>query len=183
MWFVVGVLALAVALLIEERRGLLRIGARAPGFTSADAGSGTTSLRELSGNKALILYFYPKDFTAGCTKEACGFRDHLARIQTLDGAILGVSHDSSASHEAFGSRHSLQFPLLSDPDGSLRRRYGVLRLGGLIPLTKRVTYVIDRNGIVRAVIHDELFMNRHVDKAIAVLEKLKSGEEQISDSK
>ena len=96
----------------------LSIGDKAPDFTMPTDGAGTVSLAALKGKK-VILYFYPKDDTPGCTKEACGFRDRLGDLQTNNVAVIGVSHDTADSHKKFATEYNLTFPLIADPDGKI----------------------------------------------------------------
>ncbi len=172
---IAAVCVVVIALLIEERSGMLKVGSHAPAFSGTDHEGRTVALADFLGTSDVVLFFYPKDFTSGCTQEACGFRDSIDRIRELGAVVIGVSHDTARSHAAFAQRNMLPFPLIADTDGMLRRSYGVLRFGGLLPLTKRVTYVIDRQGIVRAALHEELFMGRHTAGVIAVLELLRAG--------
>ncbi|HZR81281.1 MAG TPA: peroxiredoxin [Candidatus Binatia bacterium] len=152
-------------------------GQRAPDVSGTTAEGERLSLADFRGNQPVILYFYPKDDTPGCTKEACSFRDHKRDIEAAGGALIGVSMDSAESHKKFIAKHSLNFPLLSDRDGAIAKAFGVTRLGGWMPLmpVKRVTFVIDRDGVVRRVIASELSMDAHVDGAIAALRELGSG--------
>jgi len=149
-------------------------GQAAPDFEGATEDGQRISLADFRGKKALVLYFYPKDATPGCTKEACSFRDHRAEIEGLGAAIVGVSMDSPESHRKFAAAQRLDFPLLSDVDGRIAGAFGVTRLGGWIPFlpVKRVTFVIDRSGVVRKVVQSELSMDAHVDGAIAALRGL-----------
>ncbi len=176
MWAIVGliVLAAALALVAEERAGLLKPGDRAPSFDALLPDGTRVSLSDILGKKPLVLFFYPADFTAGCTKEVCAFRDRFDRIRELDVALVGVSGDDNASHAKFSSAYHLPFPLIADTDGSLRRAYGVRRLGGLVPFAKRVTYVIDRDGIVRGVFHHEIVMEQHVEGILPLLVALQA---------
>jgi peroxiredoxin Q/BCP len=98
-------------------------GKAAPAFTLADATGGKVSLKDFQG-KDVVVYFYPKDDTPGCTKEACGFRDLWGEIQALGAVVLGVSPDAGPSHQKFASKYNLPFPLLSDPDRSVMEEYG-----------------------------------------------------------
>jgi peroxiredoxin Q/BCP len=140
----------------------LSVGSRAPDF-SAPLSNGTTFTMASARGRPLVLYFYPKDFTPGCTREACNFRDaHSDLVGAYDARVIGVSKDSPASHAAFIKEHALTFDLVSDSDGAIARAYGALHLGGLLPLTKRITYVIDGEGIVRGVFHHELAIDNHV---------------------
>ena len=102
---------------------MIRTGEPAPPFTLSDADGGTVALKDLAG-KHVVLYFYPKDDTPGCTKEACGFRDAWHDLQALGAVVLGVSPDSGASHTRFAEKYRLPFPLLSDPDKRVMQEYG-----------------------------------------------------------
>jgi peroxiredoxin Q/BCP len=147
---------------------MLGVGERAPDFEGVLADGKRIRLEDVLARHHAVLYFYPKDFTPGCTREACSFRDHRGEIAALGAEIYGVSLDPPEKHAAFAERHSLPFPLISDVDRSIARSFGVLRLGGLL-LTKRVTFVIDRSGVIRHVTRSELAMDRHVDDAIEAL--------------
>lgn len=152
---------------------MLNEGDPAPDFTVLLDDGTTFSLSAFRGKKNLILYFYPKDFSPGCTREACSFRDEFGKFQSRDTEVLGVSLDSPESHRRFREQHNLPFPLAVDDDQQISQAYGVLRLGGRL-LSRRVTYVIDKQGIVRRVIRDELRMGRHVAEALQVLEDLEA---------
>lgn len=119
----------------------LSVGTTAPSFTVKDTNGNTVSLSDFAG-KTVVLYFYPKDDTPGCTKEACSFRDSYGEYQGKDVAVLGVSMDDEASHQQFTSKFSLPFLLLADTDGSITKAYDVDGGG----YAKRVTYVIDGSG-------------------------------------
>ena len=119
---------------------------------------------------AVVLFFYPRDFTPGCTAEACAFRDDYADFVEAGAAVVGVSADSGDSHRRFAQHHDLPFPLVSDADGALRAAYGVDKVWGLLP--GRITFVIDRQGIVRHVFDSALFARRHSGDALAVIERL-----------
>ncbi|MEH2321737.1 peroxiredoxin [Nostoc sp.] len=119
----------------------LPVGTNAPAFTAKDTNGNTVSLSDFTG-KTLVLYFYPKDDTPGCTKQACSFRDAQSQYQGKDIVILGVSADDEVSHQAFTQKYNLNFPLLADSDKSLIKAFDVDGGG----YAKRVTYVIDPNG-------------------------------------
>ncbi len=119
----------------------LAVGTDAPKFTAKDTNGNTVSLSDFAG-KTVVLYFYPKDDTPGCTKQACSFRDAQPQYQGKDVVVLGVSADDEASHQAFTAKYNLNFPLLADTDKSLIKAYDVDGGG----YAKRVTYVIDPNG-------------------------------------
>jgi peroxiredoxin Q/BCP len=150
---------------------MIKVGERAPDFSGTTADGKRIGLSDYLGSRPLVLYFYPKDNTTVCTKEACGFRDHAAEIAAAGGAVVGVSMDSQVAHRKFIDDHRLNFPLVSDQDGSVCKAFGVARLGGWLP-PRRVTFVIDRGGTVRRVIASELSASRHIDEALAALREL-----------
>ncbi|KRH95500.1 peroxiredoxin [Cylindrospermopsis sp. CR12] len=119
----------------------LSVGTTAPAFTTKDTNGNTVSLSDFAG-KTVVLYFYPKDDTPGCTKQACSFRDAQSDYQGKDIVVLGVSADDVTSHQAFTTKYNLNFPLLADTDKSLIKAYDVDGGG----YAKRVTYIIDPNG-------------------------------------
>ena len=133
---------------------LLTVGTQAPEFTTTDQDGKTRSLSDFKGKK-MLLYFYPKDNTPGCTKEACGFRDHFNEFRRLGVEILGVSIDAEKSHRSFVQKYELPFTLLADPDKRLVEMYGVWgekkRYGRTYMGTNRVTYLIDEAGTIIAV--------------------------------
>lgn len=150
---------------------MLKVGDKAPDFSSKLADGTAIRLRDVLAKGHAVLYFFPKDFTPGCTKEACSFRDHHGEIKALGAEIYGVSLDSQESHQAFAQEHKLPFPLISDEDKSVAKSYEALRLGGWL-LTWRITYVIDKTGVIRHVISSELNMGVHIDEAVEALKKL-----------
>ncbi len=145
----------------------LAVGDPAPDFELPDAAGRPVKLSDWRGQKAVVLYFYPKDDTPGCTKEACTFRDSYEDFQEAGAEVIGVSSDSGASHQAFAKKHRLPFTLLSDASGALRKKYGVPATLGLLP--GRVTFVIDREGIVRHVFSSQLAPAQHVREALDVI--------------
>jgi len=149
---------------------MLKTGTPAPDFTATlDDGSEFT-LSAYRGQKHVVLYFYPKDFTPGCTAEACSFRDNYSAISGHDAIIVGVSGDDSGSHTSFKEKHELPFPLLSDPYGKLRDLYDAK---GWIPwMPPRVTYVIDKEGTIRAAMRHDFKVTAHVPEVLEALEKL-----------
>ena len=132
----------------------LDAGDRAPDFTAASTDGSPISLSDLRG-KTVVLYFYPKDMTPGCTTEACDFRDREAAIAKSGAVVLGVSPDSVESHRKFTAKHSLPFPLLADQDHALQAAYGVRRPKSLYGRTflgvERSTFLIDGKGVIRRV--------------------------------
>lgn len=148
----------------------IRLGDRAPDFVLPSQTGQQVSLAEFRGNKAIVLFFYPKDGTAVCTKEACSFRDAYEDFVQAGAVVIGVSSDSEKSHQSFASGHRLPFVLLSDADGSLRNAFGVPKTLGIMP--GRVTYVIDKEGIVRHTFSSQFAADRHVSEALAVVRQL-----------
>lgn len=130
------------------------VGTKAPGFAMATDDGGEVTLKSLHG-KAAVLYFYPKDDTPGCTKEACGFRDALSDFSKLDAEVIGVSKDSVAKHEKFKKKHGLTFRLASDEDGDVCERFGVWKeknmYGRKFMGIERSTFLIDGDGVIRNV--------------------------------
>lgn len=147
---------------------MLQIGDRAPDFVAKASTGEELRSSDLLGQRALVVFFYPRDNTPTCTREACVFRDAYARFVEAGATVIGVSESSDASHVAFADKHRLPYPLVSDGDGSLAKAFGVTKTLGLIP--KRVTFVIDREGIVRMVHSDVWASDVHVEKALAVVE-------------
>ena len=158
---------------MEECSGVLRVGDRAPDFSSTSSSGTPWALSGFAGKTNVVLFFYPKDNSSGCTRQVCSYRDNLEAIMELNAVMLGVSRDSDASHERFIAENRLPFPLMSDRDGRLSALYGVERLWGIIPFVKRVTYVIDRQGIVRGVIHDEFRIERHTQEVLRILRAIR----------
>lgn len=146
----------------------IKVGGKAPLFEStADDGS-KFSLGDLIGTTNIVLYFYPKDFTMGCTKEACSFRDNWDRISSLGAKIIGVSSDSVETHSKFKKEHSLQFTLVSDQKKEIRKMYGVDSKF----LAPRTTFVIDKSGTIRNVFNSQLNIQRHTQEALSTLENI-----------
>ena len=145
----------------------LNVGDRVPDITLQAHDGSTVRLGDLIGKRPVVVFFYPKDDTPICTKEACAFRDSYETFSTAGAEVIGISSDSAASHRAFAARHKFPFLLASDADGSLRKAFGVPKTFGLFP--GRVTYVIDRDGIVRLVFSAQLASQDHVTKALAAV--------------
>jgi len=149
----------------------LGAGAPAPEFTLEDQNGKRVSLADFKGRRNVVVYFYPKDDTPGCTKEACTFRDQYTDFTDAGAEVLGISSDSPASHRAFAAKHELPFTLLSDADGKVREAFGVPATLGLLP--GRVTYVIDKQGVIRHAFNSQLSPARHVAEALQVLGRLR----------
>ena len=140
------------------------VGDVAPDFTLPDQTGTPVRLRELLGAKSVVLYFYPKDRTPGCTVEARAFRDNYQAFAAAGAEVIGVSSDSVASHRRFAQRQDLPFLLLSDRAGAVRQLYGVEQTLGIVP--GRVTYVIDPAGVVRHIYSSQLRVLRHPREAL-----------------
>jgi peroxiredoxin Q/BCP len=153
----------------------LPIGTKAP-EVEGTLGDGTRWRSRDHLGRPLVLYFYPKDFTPGCTREACAFRDAREELVGLYGAeVVGVSRDSHESHARFAERHALPFPLVADPTGSITRAFDAQLFMGILPLSKRVTYVVDGGGVVRGVFDHNAAAERHVDEVRACLASIAGG--------
>ena len=150
---------------------MLNVGDKAPEFSGKDQQGKLVRSSELLAKGPLVLYFYPKDFTPGCTQQACQFRDVFQDLDSKGASIVGVSLDGQASHKRFSDTHGLPFSLLSDSKKTISKSYDVGRLFGL--MLKRVTYVIDEGGIIRAVFHHELAVKRHVEDTLTALAAIK----------
>ena len=142
----------------------IRVGDKAPEFSATAQDGGTIRLGDYLGKKALVLFFYPRDNSPICTKEACSFRDSYEKFAEAGAEVIGVSSDSSESHKAFAKQHHLSFPLISDHDGSLRKLFGVPSALGLLP--GRSTYVIDKDGIVQLIFSAQFASDKHVQQAL-----------------
>lgn len=148
----------------------IRVGDKAPDFELMSASGQNVSLKEYIGTKNIVLYFYPKDGTPGCTKEACTFRDSYEVFKEMGAEVIGVSSDSREEHEEFVKKHNLPFILLSDENKKVRKLFGVPSTFGL--LTGRVTFIIDKEGIVQHIFSSQFQPAKHVDEAIKTLKKL-----------
>jgi thioredoxin-dependent peroxiredoxin len=146
---------------------MLKPGDAAPEFDLPSQGGERVRLSDFRGTRNVVLFFYPKDDTPGCTKEACTFRDSYAEFLSRDTVVLGVSSDSAQSHTQFASKYALPFPLLSDSGGNTRRAYGVSRTLGIMP--GRATFVIDKQGSVKAVFVSQFQPEQHVRTALEAL--------------
>ncbi len=145
-------------------------GDRAPDFSLLSQTGERVNLQDLLGKTAIVLYFYPKDDTPGCTAESCAFRDSYQVFQDAGAEVIGISADSPESHQQFAAKHQLPFTLLSDTGNQVRKLFGVPSTLGILP--GRVTYVIDKEGIVRKVFNSQLNFKAHVDEALQTLRSL-----------
>ena len=144
----------------------LSVGSIAPAFTLKDQNGKSTSLSDFKG-KPVVVYFYPKDETPGCTAEACQFRDQYEDFKEAGAEVIGISTDSSESHAQFVARHRLPFILLSDPQGKVAKLFGVSKTFGI--LLGRVTFVIDGQGTIQHAYSSQLRVTQHVKEALKVI--------------
>ncbi|MFQ5950975.1 MAG: peroxiredoxin [Candidatus Geothermarchaeales archaeon] len=141
-----------------------KVGEVAPDFELKTADGSFIRLSDFRGRKNVVMYFYPKDFTPGCTKEACSFRDSYTLFEQVDTEVLGISTDEADSHGRFATELRLPFPLLIDEEKKVSEAYGARRLFGRF--TRRVTFVINKDGVVRHVYGSEMRPNNHVREAL-----------------
>ena len=146
----------------------VNVGDKIDDFELPDETGTTRALSELLADGPIVLFFYPAALTAGCTAEACHFRDLAAEFAAAGARPVGISGDSVEKQQEFTGRHNLGMPLLSDADGTIRERFGVKRGFTLAP-TKRVTFVIAEDRTVLEIVRSELRMNTHADRALAAL--------------
>ena len=149
----------------------VQVGDPTPDFTLPDANGNLVHFKDLIGKSEIVLYFYPKDETAGCTAQACAFRDSYEEFKNLGAEVIGVSSDTVKSHQGFAANHQLPFILLSDESGHVRELFEVPKAFGLFP--GRVTYIIDRKGIVRHTFDSLVGATKHVPDALKMLRQLR----------
>lgn len=148
----------------------LKVGDKIPNFKAKDSNGNDFDSQTLVGIKPIVVYFYPKDNTPGCTAQACSFRDQYEDFKDLGAEVIGISGDSVASHQEFTNHYKLPFILLSDPDKKIRKLFGVAtQLFGLVP--GRVTYVADKNGVIQ-MIFDSMLAAKHIPKALKTIKEL-----------
>ena len=148
----------------------IQVGDTIPEVSLQSQTGDTVNLKSFQGNKCVVLYFYPKDDTPGCTKESCSFRDSYTAFQEAGAEVIGISADDVASHKAFAAKHNLPFTLLSDTGNATRKAFGVPSTLGLLP--GRVTYVIDKSGVVRHIFNSQLNFQGHIDESLKVVKEL-----------
>ena len=161
---------LAATLLIARAAETPKVGDKAPAFEAKDQDGKTVKLSDFAGKQVVLLYFYPKDQTPGCTKEACGFRDQISDLKKENVEVIGVSFDSPESHQKFISKFSLNFPLLADTDGKIADAYGV-RMSGR-NMARRVSFLIGLDGKI-AHVTDSPNAEMHLSEMKEAAEKLK----------
>ncbi|HEY6481812.1 MAG TPA: peroxiredoxin [Streptosporangiaceae bacterium] len=152
----------------------IQVGSKAPDFTLPSQSGEPVRLQDRLGERVIVLYFYPRDDTRGCTAEACAFRDSYEVFADAGADVIGISSDSVDRHAAFAGKHDLPFTLLSDKGGRVRKSYGVPAVLGVVP--GRVTYVIDREGSVRHVFSSMTNIGQHVSDALETVRQLQAGQ-------
>ncbi|HCT79934.1 MAG TPA: peroxiredoxin [Micromonosporaceae bacterium] len=148
------------------------VGDDAPDFTLPSQAGVDVTLSHFQEKKTVVLFFYPKDDTRGCTAEVCSFRDSYEVFAEAGAEVIGISSDSVDSHERFAGKYALPFTLVSDRDGEVRKRYGVPSTLGILP--GRVTYVIDRSGKVRHVFNSMANIGEHVQGALKIVQEIQA---------
>ena len=156
----------------NQNMNKVEVGSDVPQFTLADQNGSLLSISSVIGKKNLVIYFYPKDDTPGCTAEACYFRDEYEVFNEADAMIIGISGQSVESHKKFAEKYRLSFTLLSDEGDKVRNLFGVpVNFLGLLP--GRVTYIADKSGKVVEIFNSQTQAKRHVDEALKILKTLK----------
>ncbi|HIP48004.1 MAG TPA: peroxiredoxin [Lutibacter sp.] len=172
------VIALSIVLVLlnscsQKITKSLVVGDAVPSFSLLDQNGANFSSVEAVGKQALVIYFYPKDDTPGCTKEACKFRDEFEVFSDLNAQVIGISSDDVGSHKKFAEKYNLPFTLLADTEKEVRKLFGVpTYAGGIIP--GRVTYIINKKGNIIYVFDNMKDAEKHVSKAIEILKKLEN---------
>lgn len=151
---------------------MLKKNDQAPDFALPDQNGHTIKLSELLKKSAVVLYFYPKDHTPGCTAQSCSFRDHYSLFKAHDAQIIGISSDSINSHKNFAQAYNLPFPILSDHKGEVAKLYGVTKKWGLFP--SRVSFVIDQTGIIKYILSSQFNISSHINKTLEMVKLLQN---------
>ena len=153
----------------KQEMGKIKVGEIAPDFELKDKDGNKVKLSDFRGEKSVVVYFYPKDETPGCTAQACSFRDSYEDFKEAGAEVIGISSDGSSSHTGFAENHRLPFVLLSDPIGKARKAYGAYDLFGMIP--GRVTFVIDKQGKVIHKFDSQLSPTKHIKESLEAIKK------------
>ena len=148
----------------------MKVGDKAPDFTLFSQTGENVTLSQIIGKKNIVLYFYPKDESKGCTRQACEFRDKYEVFTDLGAEVIGLSSDDSKSHESFAKKYNLPFILLSDNENKVRKLYDVKSTFGVIP--GRVTFVIDKKGIIKNIFSSQFNFKKHIDESLETLKHL-----------
>lgn len=143
---------------------MLKVQEIAPDFALTDQSGHVVRLSDVLKKSAAVIFFYPKDYTPGCTQQSCSFRDNYDAFAAHNAQIIGISADSFESHRGFAKTHNLPYPLLSDPEGMVAKLYGVNKMFGMLP--GRVSFVIDKSGVIRCAISSQFNIQSHIDKTL-----------------
>ena len=154
----------------KSNKKKVKVGEPAPLFSLPNEAGEEVKLEDYIGKKSIVLYFYPKDYTGGCTAQACSFRDRYELFLKAGAEVIGISADSSESHTEFSASYKLPFVLLSDEKNEVRKLYNVGSTLGIIP--GRVTYIIDKQGIIQHIFSSQFNPKKHIDEALKILEKI-----------
>jgi peroxiredoxin Q/BCP len=156
---------------LPQETGNIKVGSQVPEFSLRDQEGNVFDIKNVLGKENLVIYFYVRDDTPGCTTEACSFRDQYDAFRQADARIIGISAQSVESHKKFAEKNKLQFTLLSDPDNSVRKMFGV-KTGGAGSLPGRVTFVVNKQGKVVYIFNSQTQPAKHVSEAIRILKSL-----------
>lgn len=158
---------------LRHNMNKLQLGSAIPNFSLKNQDNQLIHAADYIGKKNLVIYFYPKDDTPGCTAEACSFRDEYEDFVEMGAEVIGISADSVESHKNFAEKYHLSFNLLSDIDNQVRKQFGVpTDMFGLIP--GRVTYIVDRSGIIRHIFKAQFNAKKHISVALKTLRELQT---------
>jgi peroxiredoxin Q/BCP len=174
IFFIIVVVILTAIILnyFMSQSTILNIGDSIPKFTLKDQNNNDFYIDKFLNKKPLVIYFYPKDDTPGCTAEACSFRDAFEVFKDLDAEVIGISADDVNSHKNFAEKYGLQFTLLADTENKVRNLFGVPKsLLGLLP--GRVTYIVDKTGTIIHIFNSQLQTQKHISKSLSILKQLK----------
>lgn len=176
LFYLIIYLLLGISYLLFDKKNEnmenLIVGSSIPNFELRDQHNRLFKLDSVLGKKNLVIYFYPKDDSPGCTRQACSFRDQFEVFADADAEIIGISSQSTESHLDFATKHRLTYTLLSDTDNKVRNQFGVpTNLWGLLP--GRVTYIVDKKGKIVFIFNSQIQAKKHVDKALDILQTLK----------
>ena len=164
-------LFLAISLIGCQAKGQLKIGDKVPEFSLLDQNGNTFNSSTIIGKEVTVIYFYPKDDTPGCTKEACSFRDNFAAFADAGVRVIGISSDDVDSHKAFEEKYNLPFTLLADTNNEVRNLFGVKgNIFGIIP--GRVTFVIDKEGKIVRIFESQVNAEKHIKESLEAIEQL-----------
>lgn len=155
---------------LMAQKNKLKVGDKIPLFSLKDQNNNDFSIKNHIGKQNLVIYFYPKDNTPGCTKEACKFRDEFEEFTDLDAMVIGISSDNVKSHKQFEEKYKLPFTLLADTDKTVRKLFGVPKSMGFIP--GRVTYIINKKGAIVYIFNSMSNAEKHVSEAKKILSEL-----------